>query len=966
MATTDIQVLGPFRLFRNERLLTLAGRPVPLPAGAVDLLLELVDQAGVEVSERDLDEVLRRADPARRSSLLAICEALNIALSAGSSSHFIAQVDDQRFVFLGDVRDVAQDLAPSPENGTSSFAALPSLDAELVCRDELVTRILDRLQGSRLVSLVGPGGVGKTTVAVLAAARRARDGQAPVCFVDLAAVQRPGAVAEAVLLSLGWEPPASPSEGRPAIDDCLHGALLGRSVLLVLDNCEHLVAEVAAVVDIVLRSQGASVLATSREPLNTFGEVVVPVGPLALPESAPHTLGEARAYSAVDLFVVRAAGRGVSTASLSVDLPLVCEVCRRLDGIPLALELAAAHVPALGMDGLLERLTSWPVASLGSGGSGGDRGGEADAGVEARALRRHRTLEAAFDWSYALLSPAEQTALVRLSIFRGDFPFESALRVIAVDGEDPTQAADSLFGLQARSLIAVNLARGRVQYRLLETTREYAAEKLRTAPGRSKVRRQHALDCMERLERAERDWSLMNGKGWLARYGRLIDDVTLATAWSLGNGRDGDHDGDGDGDVDMDVEVGIDLVLRGLPMASRLGRFDEAIEQMAAALQALEDRARGRFPRQELQLLVSLRTMGLNSKRQVRHLPESDARVLELVDQLGDARDAFGACMSVWTTSAARADFAAAVAAARRLLALAEGSTVKTDVVDAAKHAAYAFHFSGDLRQGAAQALRVLELMPDHLSPSYYNVAQIDARVSARIVLARTRWMCGAYDQASRTADQALALALEDRPVAVCLVLSFALCPIALWNGDAEAARRHLDMLQACAATAGIALYAEWARWYEAVLDGTAADHAPQGADAWPEPYDMLSDMLATTGCSWLLPRVSRRVASGVVGWCDAEVARAEGQALLTSGELTAARGRFEDAIRLARASTARAWEFRACLSLAELEASQGHPAAAAALLEPFEAICRGAFQNADTVRARALLRASTQAAADA
>src|SRR5215218_854902 len=302
---------------------------------------------------------------------------------------------------------------------------------------------------------------------------------------------------------------------REAIADDLGGL----EILLVLDNCEHLVGACAELAGALLRScADLVILATSREPLGVGGERIFPVPPLSSPDSrGVGTPEEVARYEAVRLFVDRAKAVAPSFGLTEANAPAVTTVCRRLDGMPLAIELAAARVRMLSVEQISSRLED-SLALL----TGGSR----------TALPHQRTLRAAINWSYALLSEEEQALLGRLSVFAGGFTLEAAEEVCSGEGIESEEVLDLLTRLADKSLVQVAGQDGEARYRLLETVRQYAREKLEESGEKPDVRRHHAEFFLELAERVE---PLINGKDrelWLGRLDAEHDNLRAALAWS--------------------------------------------------------------------------------------------------------------------------------------------------------------------------------------------------------------------------------------------------------------------------------------------------------------------------------------------------------------------------------------------------------------------------------------------------
>jgi len=340
---------------------------------------------------------------------------------------------------------------------------LPAETTSFVGRRRELAELRTKLATARIVSLVGPGGVGKTRLAIRAASDLARGFPAGAWLVELADVRDSGLVANSVIAALDLRDQAAT---EPAA--LLLGYLQNKELLLVLDNCEHLLEAASLLVTEVTRAApGVRVIATSREPLSAAGEHVLPVPALELPLArAVEPLDRLRQNEAVRLFVERAEGASGAFELSTANQMAVADVCRRLDGLPLAIELAAVRTRVLTVEQILDRLT--------------DRFGLLTGGGRS-ALPRHQTLETAINWSHELLTDAERTFLRRLCMFTGRFTLEDVESVCTPDGEPASRALDLLASLVDKSLVVKEDARGLACYRLHETMREYAGRKLRDA-----------------------------------------------------------------------------------------------------------------------------------------------------------------------------------------------------------------------------------------------------------------------------------------------------------------------------------------------------------------------------------------------------------------------------------------------------------------------------------------------------
>jgi predicted ATPase/DNA-binding SARP family transcriptional activator len=350
---------------------------------------------------------------------------------------------------------------------------LPVQLTAFIGREREIAAVRQALAAARLLTLTGAGGSGKTRLAVEVAARAAAEHPDGVAWAELATLSDPGLLPQQLASAVGVR-----EEGGRSALTVLSEALRNRSLLLVLDNCEHLADACAALVDALLRAcPHLRILATSREALGVAGERAWLVPPLSLPEEEGDAVDRSASSDAVQLFVARAQDVQPSFALTAQNAPAVVQICRRLDGIPLAIELAAARAKVLTPEQIAGRLDN-AFALLTSG--------------TRTALPRHRTLRAAIDWSYQLLSEPEQLLLQRLSVFSGGFTLEAAESVCADERLQTWEVLDQLARLVDRSMVVMREQEGAARYHLLETVRQYAAEWGEASGAADAVRRRHA------------------------------------------------------------------------------------------------------------------------------------------------------------------------------------------------------------------------------------------------------------------------------------------------------------------------------------------------------------------------------------------------------------------------------------------------------------------------------------------
>src|SRR5580698_3059423 len=430
---------GPFRLVTAQRRLLEGDKPVRLGGRAFDILAALVERAGEVVSKEELIAQVWPATFVDEANLKIQISALRRALGDGQGeSRYVATVVGRGYNFVAPVRKEEPSQAslspaippPAPHN-------LPFATTRMIGRDEIAATLVTQLSRRRLVTIVGPGGIGKTTVGLAVAERLIDTYEHGVWMIDLAPLSDPHLVSSAVATVLGVE--IRTDDPLPA----LAAALRDRRLLLLLDTCGPVVDAAASLAAALLSgTSGVDILATSREPLGVPGERVHRLAPLNCPEpSSEVTAAEAAAFTAVQLFVERVAAIVEDFALTDANAALVVAICRRLDGLPLAIEFAAPRVEVLGIEGLAARLDDSFPRLLGA--------------QRRAAIPRHRTMQAVIDWSYGLLDEDEQRFFRALGIFAGGFTGEAAAAV-AVDAAN--DAIDRLVDLVAKSLVVADVS----------------------------------------------------------------------------------------------------------------------------------------------------------------------------------------------------------------------------------------------------------------------------------------------------------------------------------------------------------------------------------------------------------------------------------------------------------------------------------------------------------------------------
>ncbi len=502
--------IGPFHLDPALGVLTRAGVPQPLGARSVAVLAVLVRHANEYLSKAAIIEAAWPGLVVEESNLAVQVSAIRRVLAqAPGGERWIETLSRRGYRFVGPVAEAAP---PGPARADRERSNLPSPLTSFVGRERELVEIKRLLPDARLLTLVGGGGIGKTRLALQVAAEVVdayRDG---VWLVELASIVDGTLVASTVAQTLGVQE----TVGAALVDSlCRH--LKRRQMLLLLDNCEHVRGECAALATALLRAApGTAIVATSREPLQVQGERIYALAPLSLPDPEADVATIARA-DAVQLFVERSRSQQRGFALTDSRAPAVARLCVHLDGIPLAIELAAARVRSLPVEQIVARLDDrFRLLVSGAG----------------AAVPRQQTLRATFDWSFDLLADDERAVLRRVAVFAGGFTLDAASAVVAHPTMDECAVVDVLGRLVARSLVDADTTAVRARYRLLETTRAYAREKLVESGEAEAVRRRHAQHFVEFWKRSHDGWLRSPDAEWRASYLPELDNLRAALDWA--------------------------------------------------------------------------------------------------------------------------------------------------------------------------------------------------------------------------------------------------------------------------------------------------------------------------------------------------------------------------------------------------------------------------------------------------
>jgi predicted ATPase/DNA-binding winged helix-turn-helix (wHTH) protein len=914
-----------FRLLPSRQLLMQGSNVCPLGSRAIDILVCLLEQAGQMVTKQEL---LKRAWPntfVDEANLRVNVSALRKALGDGQAGRrFIVNLTGQGYSFVAPVRRLEAPAAPlSPDPVSEVKHNLPAQPVRPLGRESDIESISLQLPMRRCVTIAGPGGIGKTTLAVAVAQRLLPMYDEGVWFVDLSSLTDGQLILPSIAQVLGL----SLRSGNAL--QSLVTFLRDKRLLLVLDNCEHVIEEAATLVENVLLETGqVRILATSRETLRVNHEWVHWIAPLALPPvGAALTAAEALTFAAVRFFTECAAVTVEGFTLQDADVATAVEVCRGLDGLPLAIELAAARIDILGLKGLAKVLHE-PFLLLSEG--------------RRSAFPRQQNLTRMLEWSYKLLTATERSILRRLSVFRGEFSLDGALQIAGGDGIESEHVYSAVLTLSAKSLITSDIHAGtpNPQYRMLHVTRTLLSHKLRETAENTAVLRRHADYIQVMLAKAEIDWEEMARPAWLEIYARRIVDARAAIDWAFS--------------PTGDASLGVVLTAMAVPLGFQLSQIDEFRGRVERALMHSQ-RIRPTQPLSEMRLNMALGMFTHNTKGPSGGRTAAMDRAIEVGRRLDDPAHQAEPLISLGQAHMGAGEHLLSIEVCNEAIALGREADRPMTVLAAQRVLAQAHHFNGDHEVSAQIARRVID-HPAVKLPLTYNLTPVDRHVSMQIVLARIFWIQGRFDQADQLLEDTIVIARNDGAFSFCPTLAFCAIPIAMWNGEDAEARNLTTLLAEQAKRYTLGYWQRWADAYDVALRLRAGEQASA-----PSFSDSLQfETFATLSLQLLTPEAVSRAAAGASGWCSPEILRAQGEWLLeqqSAGAAVEAESLFREALETAQRQGAVAWELRAALSLARLTKST----AARELLAGIVNECRHQRRTSDLTSATALLAATSK-----
>ncbi|TIQ20785.1 MAG: transcriptional regulator [Mesorhizobium sp.] len=940
---SDSISFGPFTLAVRERLLLRQGTTVDLGGRAFDILATLAARSNEVISKKDLLANVWPDVTVEEGSLRFHMANLRKALGDGKDgARYIATLKGRGYCFVAPVsRSGGHDDARSEAAASYPQANLPSRLARMVGRTDDTAALSAELAAARFVTIVGTGGVGKTTVAVSAGHHVVDAFAGAVHFVDLVALNEPNLVAPTVASMLGL------SLQSDDATSALITYLADKRILLILDTCEHVIdaaADLAA--RIFASAPQAHILATSREALQVEGEHVYKLAPLAYPpDDLEPTAAVAQAFPATELFLERAAASGARLNLDDSNAGAVAHICRKLDGVPLAIELAAGRVASYGLQKtamlLDERLAlMWP----------GQRS----------APPRQKTLQATLDWSFGLLSEFERLVLRRLAVFVGHFSIDAALAIITGPTVDEALVFNAIDSLVAKSMVAARPAGATMRYRLLDTTRAYALQFEVQDAELTELAARHATYCLRWLEDTGNEWPTLSSASQRSLHLAGLANVRGALDWCFGS--------------NGDARLGIRLAAAAAPLFLSMSLLTECHRWSSRAIFALDESMRSGREEMHLQAALGVSLMFTHGGRDAARVALN--RSFSIAEQCGDALDQIQVLGPLQMFHLRTGDFRAALTYAKRCSAVADALEDSVSTTLAHSLMGISLHLNGELGRAQTSLAAALRYGP-RSGRTTTNYLGFDGRILAGAILARTLWLQGHPD---RAVERAL-LTIKDaeilnHPLTLSIALVWAVS-VFLWVGDLDRADEHIDRLFLRAEPHSLGPYLALGRGFKGELAIRRGD-AEKGieslqrslAELHAAPYELLTTPLnvalvqglAATGrlaeaLALLDDTILSVEANGDLCYMP-ELLRVKGCLVLASVQSGAdeAETYFRRSLEMSQGWGAWGWELRAAIDLATLLIDRRQHETARAHLQPrFERFVEG-LDTADLKSAARLL----------
>jgi predicted ATPase/DNA-binding winged helix-turn-helix (wHTH) protein len=937
---------GPFRLIPGRQLLLLDDQPVKLGGRSFELLHVLAHRSGQLISKEELITAAWPDTYVHESNLKVNMSHLRRALGdIQSQPIYVATIAGRGYRFVAPVQ-----LSTCADGGipakSSELSGLPPW-RDIVGREREIAAIQDELRASQHVTVVGTGGIGKTTVALAAA--RAFEPNCPdgICFVDLSTVDDPALVPAALAAALGIR--GNPGDTLAAVIDYLRP----RRVLVVLDNCEHVLPAAAMFANrFAADNLDSKLLATSREPLDTSVERVVWLDPLACAGTgAVLTARDAVRFPAVDLFARRAL-EWAGYQLVDADCEAIAQVCRAVDGLPLAIELAAANTERHAPSDLLAMLDKHLSF----------RGRNAEG-----APPRHETLQATIDWSFRLLSPSEAAIFRLVSVFADAFELDDVAAIAVAADLKPAHVITGLGGLVAKSLVTAQVNGAGLSYRLLDSTRRYAIARRQESPIDAPALRCHARRMLAFFKQAEDECDWRHTRHWSGRYRGRLADLRAALSWAFeGN----------------DPALGIELTVAAIPLWSEISLLSEAQQWVALALKMADT-----FPCDDLlkTKLACSRGWGLFYGRKLGSENEDIwLSAIAHAERAGNFDYHMRGLLGLSFYLLQIGQIGKAIERLEELSDLSQRHRGWPGAPDGDRALAWAKAHAGDLTTGWRVLARQAEIYARPDKRTRVVELDIDRYISTRFYLPIVAWLTGKVGYAATIAQEAVEAAAEvGHLVSQSNALALAALPVALYNGDLGALEHYTAQLQSVLEREHIARWTPAHKYFAAAIrdlngDQSAVCDMRDSIDELIEcRYLMRIGMYLGNLADALLRRGQLDDARDAISmalkyqaqqqerWCRPELQRIKASILHRGGHRNAAVCLLREARDEARAIGAVSFELRVANDLAACYMASGRGNDAIRLLRPVYGRFTEGFVTRDLRIAADLLQRASAAQAD-
>jgi predicted ATPase/DNA-binding winged helix-turn-helix (wHTH) protein len=934
-------LFAPFEVDVKRRMLMRESLPIPLGSRAMDVLIALLARPGLLVGTQELLASAWPRTTAVEANLRAQIAVLRRVLDdANEGRRFIENVPGRGYRFVGSIENQSGGFLADGPVLTENWKAPERM--RIIGRDDILADVLARLPHRRLLTLVGPGGIGKTTLALAIANVFGPTRTDGVRWIDLSGLTHGDSAAEAVAVALGLI--NFTNDHSPAVVSWLKD----RRLLLVLDCCDRVVTSVAALAEMILgETADVHILVTSRESLRAAGEHLVRLGPLSSPLDVGGLAAEqAMEYPAIRLFAERAASVLGGFTLGDADVPYVARICASLDGIALAIELAAGHLVAIELRDLAalleDKFRLLPVGRR-------------------TALARHRTMSAVLEWSFDTLSASERELLLGLAIFEGECSMAAARAVTLGVGLSTEDLAEAVSRLIDKSLVSATVSATGVTYHLLDTTRAFALERLKSAGRLHEISRRHAVFVLETLRRIETESHGLGAAAWLETRRRELPNMRAALNWVY--------------EFDVEESLRLELSAAAAQFLFDLSLVEQCRRRSTHALLSM-----ARHETQNLALEMRLRkVLALASYYTPGPVPETVdmlERALVISERLNDREYRGITLWGLWSVSIFRNEPTRALSFAQQFRATRGSLSDDAHGLLADRMTGIALHFFGDQR-GARQCLERVSSRFDPLAHSWNNLGpHIDHGLMARVYLARVLWLQG--DPAlglQMCEDSVEALRVRGGAIARCHGLFEVAIPLHFMSGNFAAANANLFLLQELAATHGLSIFQAGAAWaslaFSAIHDQTDLSSCRTAALALQEcryesQYPWLSGIMAEEalrrgdvagGLEWIAPCLAEDNGASS-GWWSSELQRLRGD-LVAAGAAPADRevalAILQKAIDIARLQGAVALELRATVSRIRVDRGYRAHADLKGELDEVLAKFREGSETVDLIAARQL-----------